>query len=234
MAGTPKHRLSLRDVLTDGRIALMLPLGFSSGLAFPARLQHALGLAAGGGDLADRDRPAELGGAGLFLQVSLGAHRRPLRCAGPVPSARPPARLDGAVADRHGAGPDRHRLQRSAVQPAAHRRRSPARRLRIGDAGCGHRRLAHRRRRHRAPGHDGGLLSARLSPGPDLRRRGRALHRGIRELAQRLSGHGGADGRRSRRHPARAARRRERRRASICPSLQRSSSRSPICSGARA
>ena len=34
MAGTPKHRLSLRDVLTDGRIALMLPLGFSSGLPF--------------------------------------------------------------------------------------------------------------------------------------------------------------------------------------------------------
>jgi PAT family beta-lactamase induction signal transducer AmpG len=34
MAGSPKHRLSLRDVLTDGRIALMLPLGFSSGLPF--------------------------------------------------------------------------------------------------------------------------------------------------------------------------------------------------------
>ncbi len=29
-----KPRLSLRDVLTDGRIALMLPLGFSSGLPF--------------------------------------------------------------------------------------------------------------------------------------------------------------------------------------------------------
>ena len=34
MAGSPKHRLSLRDVLTDRRIALMLPLGFSSGLPF--------------------------------------------------------------------------------------------------------------------------------------------------------------------------------------------------------
>ena len=34
MASTPKHRLSLRDVLTDGRIALMLPFGFSSGLPF--------------------------------------------------------------------------------------------------------------------------------------------------------------------------------------------------------
>ena len=29
-----KRRLSLKDVLTDGRIALMLPLGFSSGLPF--------------------------------------------------------------------------------------------------------------------------------------------------------------------------------------------------------
>src|SRR3712207_5417321 len=28
------RRLSVRDVLTDGRIALMLPLGFSSGLPF--------------------------------------------------------------------------------------------------------------------------------------------------------------------------------------------------------
>ncbi|MCD6070666.1 MAG: AmpG family muropeptide transporter [Microvirga sp.] len=32
MAAAEKRRLSLRDVLTDGRIALMLPLGFSSGL----------------------------------------------------------------------------------------------------------------------------------------------------------------------------------------------------------
>jgi PAT family beta-lactamase induction signal transducer AmpG len=34
MAAATKRRLSLRDVLTDGRIALMLPLGFSSGLPF--------------------------------------------------------------------------------------------------------------------------------------------------------------------------------------------------------
>ncbi|MBM6579125.1 MFS transporter [Microvirga sp. BT689] len=34
MAEAQKPRLSLRDVLTDGRIALMLPLGFSSGLPF--------------------------------------------------------------------------------------------------------------------------------------------------------------------------------------------------------
>jgi len=34
MAASPKRRLSLRDVLTDGRVALMLPLGFSSGLPF--------------------------------------------------------------------------------------------------------------------------------------------------------------------------------------------------------
>jgi MFS transporter, PAT family, beta-lactamase induction signal transducer AmpG len=34
MAADTKRRLSLRDVLTDGRIALMLPLGFSSGLPF--------------------------------------------------------------------------------------------------------------------------------------------------------------------------------------------------------
>jgi PAT family beta-lactamase induction signal transducer AmpG len=37
MAATPAgkgRRLSLKDVLTDGRIALMLPLGFSSGLPF--------------------------------------------------------------------------------------------------------------------------------------------------------------------------------------------------------
>lgn len=34
MAASLKRRLSLRDVLTDGRIALMLPLGFSSGLPF--------------------------------------------------------------------------------------------------------------------------------------------------------------------------------------------------------
>ena len=34
MAAETKRRLSLRDVLTDGRIALMLPLGFSSGLPF--------------------------------------------------------------------------------------------------------------------------------------------------------------------------------------------------------
>jgi len=34
MASVEKRRLSLRDVLTDGRIALMLPLGFSSGLPF--------------------------------------------------------------------------------------------------------------------------------------------------------------------------------------------------------
>jgi PAT family beta-lactamase induction signal transducer AmpG len=31
---TERRRLSLRDILTDGRIALMLPLGFSSGLPF--------------------------------------------------------------------------------------------------------------------------------------------------------------------------------------------------------
>ncbi len=34
MAAASKPRLSLRDILTDGRIALMLPLGFSSGLPF--------------------------------------------------------------------------------------------------------------------------------------------------------------------------------------------------------
>jgi len=34
MTQTTRRRLSLRDVLTDGRIALMLPLGFSSGLPF--------------------------------------------------------------------------------------------------------------------------------------------------------------------------------------------------------
>jgi PAT family beta-lactamase induction signal transducer AmpG len=34
MADAEKRRLSIRDVLTDGRIALMLPLGFSSGLPF--------------------------------------------------------------------------------------------------------------------------------------------------------------------------------------------------------
>jgi PAT family beta-lactamase induction signal transducer AmpG len=34
MTAASKRRLSLRDVLTDGRIALMLPLGFSSGLPF--------------------------------------------------------------------------------------------------------------------------------------------------------------------------------------------------------
>src|ERR687890_1286279 len=34
MAEAEKRRLSLRDVLSDGRIALMLPLGFSSGLPF--------------------------------------------------------------------------------------------------------------------------------------------------------------------------------------------------------
>jgi PAT family beta-lactamase induction signal transducer AmpG len=34
MPAAEKRRLSLRDVLTDGRIALMLPLGFSSGLPF--------------------------------------------------------------------------------------------------------------------------------------------------------------------------------------------------------
>jgi PAT family beta-lactamase induction signal transducer AmpG len=34
MATSTKRRLSLKDVLTDGRIALMLPLGFSSGLPF--------------------------------------------------------------------------------------------------------------------------------------------------------------------------------------------------------
>lgn len=34
MAAASKPRLSLRDILTDGRIALMLPLGFSCGLPF--------------------------------------------------------------------------------------------------------------------------------------------------------------------------------------------------------
>src|SRR5919112_6808981 len=34
MAAAPKRRLTVRDVLTDGRIALMLPLGFSAGLPF--------------------------------------------------------------------------------------------------------------------------------------------------------------------------------------------------------
>lgn len=34
MTTSPKRRLSFRDVLTDGRIALMLPLGFSAGLPF--------------------------------------------------------------------------------------------------------------------------------------------------------------------------------------------------------
>jgi PAT family beta-lactamase induction signal transducer AmpG len=29
-----KTRLSLRDILTDGRVGLMLPLGFSAGLPF--------------------------------------------------------------------------------------------------------------------------------------------------------------------------------------------------------
>ncbi len=34
MAAASKPRLSLRDILADKRIALMLPLGFSSGLPF--------------------------------------------------------------------------------------------------------------------------------------------------------------------------------------------------------
>ena len=172
----------------------MLPLGLFLRAAVPPRVQHAVGLAAGGGDSRTE--------IGLLSWVALAYSFKFLwapivdRYDAPILSRLLGRRRGWMALSQIVDGMGLIGIA-SAIrsQPGADHRRSPARRFRVGDAGRGHRRLAHRRRRHRPPGHDGGLLSARLSPGLDLRRCRRALHRGVRELAQRLSGHGGADGR---------------------------------------
>ena len=80
-------------------------------------------------------------------------------------------------------------------------------RLRLGDPGRGDRRLAHRRRADLPAGPDGRRLPARLPPRADLRRRRRALRRRVRELARRLLRDGGADEHRLPRDPDRPGRR---------------------------
>ena len=91
--------------------------------------------------------------------------------------------------------------ERPGLEPRADGRGRPHRGVFVRDPGRRDRRLAHQRRRDLAAGDDGGGLPARLSAGADLRRRGRALHRRICELARRLFRDGVPDGRRHGRNP---------------------------------
>ena len=125
-----KRRLSIRDVLTDRRIALMLPLGFSSGLPFllvfstlSAWLREA-GIS--------RTEIGVLSWVALaysfkFLWAPI-VDRYDVRCS--RASARTAARLDGPVAARHRARPRGRRLERRADAPVAHHRVCPSRCLR--------------------------------------------------------------------------------------------------------
>ena len=102
------------EILRDPRLALMLALGFSSGLPFLLDLLHPIGVAARGGRVALGDRADELRRARLHLQVRLGADHRPLRSA--AASAALLGRRRGwmlARPDRRRGGPRRPRLRRS-------------------------------------------------------------------------------------------------------------------------
>ncbi len=227
----------LREILRDPRLALMLALGFSSGLPFllifstqSAWLREAgvsrsaIGLMsyaalaftfkfAWAPFIDEYDPPlvgAWLGrrrGWMLIAQIGVAAGLSGLAFGAPAES------LGWSVALRV---PDRLR------------RREPGRH---------HRRLAHRRGADRAPGHDVGGVPARLSPGDALRRGRRALHRRFRELARRLSRDGGADAGRNRRLPCVAAARPAEGSARASAPLRspsRSSSRSAIFCAATA
>ena len=154
----------LSEILRDPRLALMLALGFSSGLPFLLIFSTQSAWLREAGVSRSRDRADELLRARLHLQIRLGAVHRPLRPAAVGRLARAPARLDAVGADRR-----RGRARRAS--PSARRRRSLVlehrlrlpHRLRRRDAGRDDRRLAHRRRAARAAGHDDRGLQPRLS-----------------------------------------------------------------------
>ena len=145
MAAASKPRLSLRDILTDGRIALMLPLGFSAGLPFllvfgtlSAWLREA-GIS--------RTEIGLLSWVASPIPSSSSGRRSIDRYDVPV-LARLLGRRRGWMALSQiviALGLVGIALERPADRPVADRRVGAPRRLRVGDAGRGDRRLAHRR-----------------------------------------------------------------------------------------
>ena len=222
----------LRQAAADPRLALMLGLGYSSGLPFllifstqSAWLREAASSKADIGlmsycalafsfkflwaPIIDR---FDLPGLGALARAAArrGCCWRRSASRRASPASPSPA---GGVAGLE------HRLRRAH----GFRRR---------DAGRHHRRLAHRRRAAGAAGDDDGGLQPRLPARDDLRRRGRALPRRLRRLAARLSRHGGADAGRHHRLPAVATARPRASRAAADIRRPRSSSRSPTSSAA--
>ena len=238
----PKTRPPLADILTDPRLALMLALGFSSGLPFLLIFSTQSAWL--------REVGISRTEIGLMSYVALAFTFKfpwaPLIDRYDAPLL---ARLLGrrrawmllAQLARRGRSL-RPCLRRPRSAPRLDDRLRVPHRLRGGDAGRGHRRLAHRCGAGRAAGRDVCGLSARISPGAALRRGRRALHCRFRELAQRLSGDGGTDAGGHRRLPARARVRSPTGRgprpslpaASRPRSAPRSSSRSPISCAAMA
>ena len=178
--GARKPRLTPRDVLSDGRIALMLPLGFSAGLPFLLVF----------GTLSAWLREAGVSRTeiGLLSWVGFAYTWKFLwapvidRYEVPVPvaPARAAAGLDGARPDHHRGRALHHRVERSRAAIWLTVVCGLPRRLRSATQDVVDRRLAHRRRADSPPGPDGRGLPARLPSRADLRRRRRALRRRVR------------------------------------------------------
>ena len=115
----PRRKRTAMEVLRELRqpkVAVMLALGFSSGLPFLLTPEHPRLLAARRGHEPEGHRLHLLGRARLRAQALLVADRRPGRRAAARP-ARPPARLDAAGPARGRGGPGRHGARR-ARRPA--------------------------------------------------------------------------------------------------------------------
>ena len=202
---TARNLPPLKTLLVDPRLALMLALGFSSGLPFLLIFStQSVWL---------REAGVSRSAIGLMSYAALAFAFK--FAWAPIIDRFDPPGLGAWLGRRRGwmlaaqlgvaARLGRSRFRRSRPGADLERRLRLPHRLRRRHPGRDDRRLAHRRRAAGAAGHDGGDLPARLSAGDAVRRRRRPLHRRFRQLARRLSRHVGPDGGGDRRLPAVAA-----------------------------
>ena len=187
-ARTRSHSRQTRPELAPSRRCARRPHprpGLLGRPAVAAGVRHAVGMAARIGRAGHHHRAVQLARARLQPEIPVVAVRRRVRRAGPVAARRPQARVDDGEPGPGGDLARRHRILGSRLQYRGDGRVHLSGRFRIGHSGRGRRWLAHRRRAAVAAGDHGRRLPARLSPRPDLRRRGSALRRRIRRAGAR-------------------------------------------------